>query len=238
MSDEAPVVADYDRMWSEVYGDLQNVGPTHRHMARLLRRMLRDLDYESLLEVGVGFGHNLPVLTAGRKLRTLAGVDISERAVNHVRQHSEGRFSTLDITRQRLDETYDLVCSVLVMEHVGDDVAAFRNMRAMTGRYLLVVTIGGDFRRYRPWEEQMGHVRNYRPGELEDKLTQTGFEVLQTVSWGFPFYSPIARTLQNHMTASAELNRQAWFVARILYLIFFLNSRRRGDLLIALARPR
>jgi hypothetical protein len=121
---------------------------------------------------------------------------------------------------------------------VTDDQAALANMRAMTSKYLLVATIGGHYERYRAWEEQVGHVRNYAPGELQRKLRAAGFEILETVSWGFPLYSPLARTLQNRMTLSSELSPSSRVIARILYPLFFLNSSRRGDLLLALARPR
>jgi SAM-dependent methyltransferase len=235
MADKA---ADYDRVWDEVYGDLQDIGPTHRHMHRIMRRLLRPLGYASVLDVGVGFGHNLPVLTAGRRIERLAGVDVSERAIEHVRGHFDGEFQRLDIETGPLDGTYDLVCCALVMEHVADDESALRNMRAMTSRYLLIVTIGGDLERYAPWEQQMGHVRNYARGELEHKLSTAGFEVLRTVYWGFPFYSPLSRMLQNRMTATSELPASARAIARLLYAIYFLNSSRRGDLVVALARPR
>jgi len=233
-SSEAP---DYDRIWEEVYGDLQDLGPTHRHMARMIRRLLAPLEYRSVLDVGVGFGHNLAFLTAGRELDRVAGVDISERALSHVRANWAGEFRRLDIETDRLADTYDLVCNALVMEHLQDDAAALRNLRAMTSRYLLIVTIGGDFERYRPWEAQMGHVRNYSRGELEAKLAAAEFELVHMTYWGFPFYSPIVRTFQNRMTATHELSRSSRLMARLLYPVFFLNSNSRGDLLIALARP-
>ncbi|MBV9837521.1 MAG: class I SAM-dependent methyltransferase [Solirubrobacterales bacterium] len=228
----------YDRLWEDVYGDLQEVGPAHRHLARLLARMLGELEYASVLEVGVGFGHNLPVLTARRRISRLAGVDASELAVRHVAARWVGEFELLNIATERLDQAFDLVCCALVLEHVPDDRAALANMRAMCSKYLLIATIGGRFERYRPWEEQVGHVRNYAPGELQAKLTDAGFELLQTVCWGFPFYSPLARTLQNRIAASHELSAGARLLARLLYAIYFLNSSRRGDLLLVLAAPR
>jgi len=75
-------------------------------------------------------------------------------------------------------------------------------------------------------------------GETHRKLEQAGFEVMQTVYWGFPFYSPVSRTLQNRMTATSELSRGAHAIAHVLYWVYFLNSSRRGDLVLALARPR
>lgn len=230
-------MSDYDRIWEEVYGDLQDIGPTHRHMIRIMRRVLAPLRYESVLDVGVGFGHNLPVLIEGRELDRLTGVDLSERALNHVRARWPGEFHKLDITTERLPDTYELVCSALVMEHLVDDVGALRNLRKMASKYLLIITIGGNFERYRRWEDQMGHVRNYAAGELEGKLAATGFELLAMIRWGFPFYSPAARMLQNHMTATRELSTGSRLIARMLDPVFFLNSSRRGDLLVALARP-
>jgi SAM-dependent methyltransferase len=230
--------ADYDRLWDEVYGDLQSCGPTHRHMHRLMRGLLRSVEYRSVLDVGVGFGHNLPLLTAGRRIEHLAGIDVSARAIEHVRSRFHGDFQQLDIATDRLAQSYDLVCCALILEHIAEDEAALRNMRELTSRCLLVVTIGGDYKRYEPWERQMGHIRNYARGELEHKLETAGFDVLRTVYWGFPFYSPLARTLQNRMTATSEMPLGARAIARILYAVYFLNSSRRGDLVLALARPR
>jgi SAM-dependent methyltransferase len=206
-------------------------------MARIMKRMLAPLEYSSVLEIGVGLGHNLPLLTAGRRIERLAGIDISGRALDQVRRGWKGEFHKLDISAERLPGKFELVCCALVLEHVEDDMAALRNIRAMSERYFLVTTVGGPFERYRSWEEQMGHVRNYARGELERKLAGSGFSVIEMVRWGFPFYSPLARTLQNRMTASHELPPSARLIARILYRVFFLNSARRGDLLLALAQP-
>jgi SAM-dependent methyltransferase len=233
----AAAAPDYDRIWEEVYGDLQDFGPTHLHMIRIMRRMLAPLTYASVLDVGVGFGHNLPVLTSGRSIERLAGIDVSERALEHVRARWTGDFRRADVTAEHLPESYELVCCALVLEHLLDDDAALRNLRAMTSGHLLVTTIGGHFERYRPWEDQVGHVRNYGSGELERKLAAAGFSVVEITRWGFPFFSPVARTLQNRMTATHELSTGSRLIARILYPVFFLNSARRGDLLVALARP-
>jgi hypothetical protein len=124
----------------------------------------------------------------------------------------------------------------LVLEHLHDDVAALRNMRAMAGKYLLVTTIAGDFERYRRWDERLGHVRNYRPGELEQKVSMVGFTVRRTIYWGFPFYSPLVRRLQNYCQIGiGQFDRTASLAATFLYWLYFLNSRRRGDILVLLA---
>ncbi len=193
MNGDPPIaLPDYDQVWDEVYGDMQDVGPVHQHMKRLMKRLLEPLSYGSVLEVGVGFGHNLPVLTGQREITRLAGVDISRRAIEHVQARWTGDFRILDIENARLPESYDLTCISLVMEHVVNDLATLENLRAMTTKYLMITTIGGNYERYKPWEAQMGHVRNYARGELEQKLTASGFELLKALYWGFPFYSLIS----------------------------------------------
>jgi SAM-dependent methyltransferase len=225
----------YDDVWNDVYGDMQDQGPTHRHMRRMVAGLLDGLDYRSVLEVGCGAGHNFELFPEAR----VTGVDVSGEALRRARERAPGaELHQLDIQSERLEGTWDLVFSSLVLEHLPDDVAALRNMRAMTGRWLVLTTIAGDFERYRPWEEQMGHVRNYRPGELEGKLQAAGFEPEQVTYWGFPFYSPIARRLQNGARSTAHYGAGTRMAARLMHALYFLNSSRRGDLLIALATVR
>ena len=237
MAHRAGAPPSYDDVWKGVYGDMQDVGPTHRHMRRLLRPILGGLDYERALEVGCGAGHNLPLLRAGRPGVSLAGIDISEEALTRARtREPDVELHRLDIQREQLEGTWDLVFSSLVLEHLPDDVPALERMRAMTGRWLVVTTIAGDFERYRGWEEQMGHVRNYARGELESKLRATGFEPVRAIYWGFPFYSPVARRLQRGARAQASYGLAARAAAAFLYRAFFLNSSTRGDLLLVVAR--
>lgn len=229
---ETSAAARYDELWQTAYGDMQEIGPVHRHMRRIAAGVLRGLDYRSVLDVGCGAGHNMALLTGGRSLERVTGVDVSEQALARARARvPTAEFRQLDIERAALDGTWDLVFSSLLLEHLADDEAAIHNMRAMTGRDLVVTTIAGDFERYRAWDEQVGHVRNYAPGELERKLAAAGFRVARAIYWGFPFYTPIVRTLQNRSRASAEYTLGARVASAVMHRVFFLNSSRRGDLL-------
>ena len=237
MSDPARTPS-YDELWSDVYGEMQEHGPVHRHMRRILRGVLSGLAYRSAVDVGCGAGHNAGLLRAPGPLERLVGLDLSETALARARERDpRGEYVREDVQRGGLDETFDLVFSSLLLEHLADDEAALRNMRAMTGRWLVVSTMAGDFERYRAWDEQVGHLRNYARGELERKLERTGFVVQRAIYWGFPLYSPLVRRLQNRARATARLGPAGRLAAAALYPLFFLNSSRRGDLLIVLARP-
>ncbi|HEY7678812.1 MAG TPA: methyltransferase, partial [Candidatus Methylomirabilis sp.] len=58
--------------------------------------------------------------------------------------------------------------------------------------------------------------------------------------WGFPFYSPIHRSLLERAgtrISEGRFGRVRRGLAAALYAIFFLNSSRRGDILVMSARP-
>jgi SAM-dependent methyltransferase len=233
---DGSVFHDYSVIWNEVYGDIQDVGPVHRHMRRLVAGVLADLEYRSVLEVGCGAGHNLPLLTEGRALERVTGVDIAPDALERARRLvPELDVQLLDIEQGAPAGRWDLVFSSLVLEHLPDDERALEHLREACAKHLLLTTIAGDFERYRAWDERVGHVRNYVRGELESKLHRAGFRVDAAIYWGFPFYTPIARTLQNRQPSAPSYGPVTRMLAALLYRLYFLNSHRRGDLLIVLA---
>ena len=228
---------DYDAIWRDAYGDMQEVGPTHRHLRRLLAATLEPLSYRTAVEVGCGAGHNFSLLVDGRDVKRLTGVDVSTEALDRARARwPQAELHQLDIQREAPAGGWDVVLCSLVLEHLPDDEAALRNMLEMTDGHLVAATIAGNFERYRDWERQMGHVRNYARGELEGKLERAGFTVERTVYWGFPFYSPITRRLQNGRRSQAEFGLVDRLAASLMYAAYWLNSSRRGDLVVALAR--
>jgi len=226
-----------DALWRDAYGQMQATGPVHRHMRRLLGEVLSGLDYRTAIDIGCGAGDNAALLHSAGGLQRLVGVDVSGEALDRARRRTPGEYRRLDVQAERLDEQFDLVFSSLLLEHLDDDTAALGHMRAMCRQWLVVSTIAGDFDRYRAWDEQVGHVRNYARGELERRLGEAGFEVASARYWGFPFYSPLVRTLQNRAHPSPEFGGLTRLLAAALYRLYFLNSSRRGDLLIVLARP-
>lgn len=228
--------AEYDRLWTDAYGEMQRVGPVHRHVRRMLGELLAGLEYESALEVGCGAGDNFAVLSERGRAPRLTGADVSEQALERARRAwPDVELHRLDIEAGRLEGQWELILCSLVLEHLSDDRAALRNIRSMAAGQLVVATIGGDISRYQPWEERVGHLRNYGPGELEAKLVEAGFAVERSIRWGYPFYSPLARRLLRRMRPSAELGRGARFAAAVLHELYRLNSHRRGELLLVRA---
>lgn len=228
----------YDKLWQTQWGDIQRFGPVHRHLLERLVHMVSALEVQSVLDIGCGSGENLRALaTLGRY--QLSGVDVSSEAIQLATGRvSSARLKILDIERESLPEQFDLVMSLQVVEHLVDDIAAFRHMAQMVRRYVFISTIQGLMRAS---ELKIGHVRNYSPVELRCKLERAGLEVIWMEGWGFPFYSPIYRTLTEWLPngpPSGPMGPLSRVAAVGLYHLYRLNWPGRGDVLSVLARPR
>jgi SAM-dependent methyltransferase len=226
---------DYDEGWG-YWDDMKQYGPMSRHTRRLIWNMIDDLQFRSVLDVGCGQGSPLQEIAIRRPGVELAGIDISPHAVELARKRMPtASFSVLDLTRETLDRKFDLIICTDVLEHIPEDRAAIRNMREMCNRWCLVSTIQGHMRSY---EKHVGHVRNYKRGELRRKLEQGGFVVRRQIDWGFPLYSPLYREVLRFFPPSAtqgEFGPSRRLLSSVLYYAFFANAPKFGDYVFCLA---
>lgn len=232
-------IAVYNEGWQTKWDDMKKYGPFSRHVRRLIKDIIRPLEFDSVLDVGCGEGSFLAELQAEFPHINPRGIDVSTVAVELARQKVlGGQFSVLDITEERLGDKFDLVVCSEVLEHLPDDIAALHNLAPMTGRYLIISAPQGRMRRFEATE--VGHVRNYAPGELVQKIEQSGLRVITVIEWGFPFYSPLYRNFLEYTgskgtTGKFGLMRKA--MSNFIYYLFMFNSSKRGDEIFVLAEP-
>lgn len=230
---------EYDRSWINLWDDMKIYGPFARHLRRIVYHLIDPLSFSSVLDVGCGQGSFLLELSGKYPCIQIYGTEYSSKAVEIVRNRiSTGQFEQMDLSKAALPGKYDLVICMEILEHIEDDVTAIKNLVSMTGHYLLVSSPHGRMRKI---ELSYGHVRNYAPGELTKKLTNVGLSIVKVVEWGFPFYSPLYRDMMNFMkgvgtTGKYGLRQQT--IAQLIYIIFLLNSWKRGDELVILAEKR
>jgi len=228
----------YDKLWAEKWGDQQRYGPVHRHQRRQLLKLIRRLDVQTVLDVGCGSGDNLAAIAREMPDIKLAGTDVSDKALAVAQERLPGvHFHRLDIQKERLDRQFDLVLCNQVVEHLLDDISGFRNLCAMARKWVVIATMRG---RMRESELAIGHCRNYSDVELRSKAEDAGLEVVDIRGWGFPFYSPLYRTAVEWLPAGppkGKLGTLQKAIAGFLYLLYYLNIPRRGDVVTMLARP-
>ena len=227
----------YDQLWTKTWGDQQTFGPVHRRMRQELLKLIAKLDPVSVLDVGCGSGNNLAVLAHVMPHVKLSGVDVSPEALALAAQRvPSASFRQLDAQKEKLDERFDLVLCNQVIEHLVDDMAALRNMALMAKRWVLVGTMRG---RMRKSELAIGHFRNYSDVELRAKAESAGLEVVDIFGWGFPFYSPLYRTMIEWLPGGppeGTFGAVPRAIASFLYYLYALNIPRRGDVVTMLAR--
>ncbi|MCB2107167.1 MAG: class I SAM-dependent methyltransferase [Rhodobacteraceae bacterium] len=222
----------YDTLWSGQWDDMRVYGPMARHSRRLMRSLTRDLSPQSILDVGCGEGSLLKALAGDHPGAALGGIELSDNALHLARRTLPGAaFSALDVASTKLPQAFDLVVSADVVEHIDDDVAALRNMTAMTnpGGHVVVATLQG---RMREFERGIGHVRNYATGELQDKMTAAGLVVERVVEWGWPLYSPLYRDLLDTMDnrgTGGKFGLGRKLICHALYALFMVNRSAKGD---------
>lgn len=228
----------YDQLWSGTWGDMQRLGPVHRRQTEALLKLIAKLNVQTVLDVGCGSGDNLAALAQSMPQLELSGADVSPEALALAAQRVQrASLRELDVQREHLSQTFDLVMAIQVVEHLADDTSALCNMALMAESWVLVTTMRGHMRQS---EKSIGHLRNYSDQDLREKAKTAGLEVVDIFGWGFPFYSPLYRTVVEWLPGGppqGKIGSKQQALANVLYHLYSLNIPRCGDVVTMLARP-
>jgi SAM-dependent methyltransferase len=138
------------------------------------------------LEVGCGNGAVLRAIAQSRPWERLVGSELHPSGLTYARKRlpTSVEFVQMDARNIPALDVFDVVGAFDVIEHIADDEAVLRGMRAATrtgGGTIIAVP-------QHPWlwsraDDIAHHQRRYRRGELEEKLSRNGFEVLFSSSF-------------------------------------------------------
>ncbi|MDF1573893.1 MAG: class I SAM-dependent methyltransferase [Bacteroidales bacterium] len=171
-----------------------------------IRRELKKLNGEGfhpveIADAGSGFGQYVYDLSKRYPDARITGLDIKQEQVNDcnhffsaIHRSDKVRFRHADLTKLEVNEEWDLVLSVDVMEHIEDDRSVFRHIyRGLKeGGVLLISTPsdqgGSDVHHEHDESFIDEHVRDgYGVQEIEEKLREAGFSNIQiNYSYGKP----------------------------------------------------
>ena len=138
------------------------------------------------LEIGCGNGAVVQAMAASRSWNCLVGSDLHPAGLAQARRRlpSGVEFVQMDARVVPAIGAFDLTGAYDIVEHVADDEAVLRTLRAATS------TGGGTIiavpQHPALWSraDEIGHhQRRYRRGELEAKLRRNGFDVLFSASY-------------------------------------------------------
>lgn len=101
-----------------------------------IKKAIKDLDIQSVLEIGCGYGNNLEML----KGKKVTGLDLSEYAIEQGRiRYPYNQFHVGSVLDIPLKEQFDLVFTSAVIEHVKPELLkkAFDEMFRVSKKYIL-----------------------------------------------------------------------------------------------------
>ena len=159
------------------------------HIKKELRKIKKTLPDDALiLDAGAGFGQYAYYMSKLQRNWRIKAVDVKAEQVDdcnrffaQIGRSDRVRFETADLTTFCEPDQYHLAISIDVIEHISDDMAVFRNIRASlkSGGILLISTPsdkGGSDANHAHGSFIDEHVRNgYNTEEIRDKLMQSGF---------------------------------------------------------------
>ena len=138
------------------------------------------------LEIGCGNGAVLRAVAASRLWERLVGSELQPSGLAFARERlpREVEFVQMDARKIPATNVFDLTAAFDVIEHIQDDEAVLRGIRAVTqagGGTIVAVP-------QHPWlwsraDDVAHHQRRYRRGELEEKFRRNRFEVLFSSSF-------------------------------------------------------
>lgn len=234
----ALTAADYDALWRAL-GDFIRLNPGARHRRRLTLRMLRGVEFDSVLDVGCGSGELLLHLHRARGGRgRWAGADLARETLETNRCAMPwAEFVEFDLVAGPLpdafDSAFDLVLCCEVLEHLDDRARAFEHLAATVrpGGTLLVSCPTG---RVFETERRFGHVSHPDARELEALGSACGLETERAANWGWPLYRALkwAANVDTDWSmrnfGSGSYSRTGRWLNHLLYVANFLNLDSRA----------
>lgn len=163
---------------------------TYKTVISVIKVLIEDKKLQ-ILDFGCGVG-TIDFYMAS-KGNNVVGIDISNKAIQIAKENSklfglENRTDFFTSIEKLEAKKFDLIICIEVLEHISDD----RKTLNLLAKYLkndgilILSSPSGNAPLYklglaRKFDKEVGHLRRYTVNDLQNKITEAGFEVIKTV---------------------------------------------------------
>ncbi len=182
-----------------------------------------------VLDFGSNYGHAVKILD-NMGFDTW-GVDVSEEAIRHGRAQNISNL-ILDREKKFLPESFDVIISLDVMEHIKDDNAAFQYISSLLKPGgVIVIQVPAFMFLWGVQDEVSHHFRRYTLPILLNTANKAGkFQIIKKSYFNTFLFLPIAGfrlfcRFFNIKSRDSDLNINNKYIGKMFYLIFDLERR-------------
>ena len=199
----------------------------------------------NILEVGCGQGNKTAIIGDYFKQSKIIGIDPSAPGIRNAR-NNYSNYENIEFIEDELNsfieksiiKKFDLVAALEILEHIEDWESLLEDIINVSNKYILLSFPTG---RMRDYEKYIGHLRNFKNGEVEKFMQARGIKTVKTFYSGFPFYTPLARDYINRnyhnfmKSIEQEFTKSQEIFHHFVYLIFrYFNFKNMGDKFLGL----
>lgn len=172
------------------------------HIKRVIKKWKKDVNHPvHVLDAGAGFGQYTYFMSTFKEKWSIKAVDVKQEQIddcnhffNKIKKADRVQFEYADLTKYTSPETYNLILSVDVMEHILEDTTVFKNFfLSMKKNGILIISTpsdqgGSDVHDHDDESFVEEHVRDgYNIDEIRKKLEDAGFSnIIAKYSYGNP----------------------------------------------------
>jgi SAM-dependent methyltransferase len=206
------------------------------HVKKALRKIARQFPGKaSVLDAGSGFGQYTWRMSRINPLWSIKAIDVNSEQIEDCRRFFEKTglsdrvtFHSADLTTLNEFNSYDIILSVDVMEHIEQDVLVFQNFHmSMRDNGILLISTpsdkgGSDV--HNDSEESFidEHVRDgYSISDISEKLSNAGFRNIEA---GYTYGKPgniSWRLSMKYPVKMLNISYLFFIILPFYYLIFF-----------------
>lgn len=197
-------------------------------------------NYQRILDAGSGSGVLTFAIARKFKNAKVTGFDLNQEEIDISKKIAEKcgydniNFKNIDIETMDMDNYFDLIICVDILEHIENDVNALSKLySALAKDGILVLHIPALYRRYPVFKKHLNfnvpsHVRHgYEIDEIKSKLIKANFTIHQ-IGYTYGFFETLANNISYMITGAKKQNKLLYaFAFPVLNLISLIDSNAR-----------
>lgn len=211
-----------------------------RYLFNLVDRHLGSIDGKRILDIGCGTGCLLREMIDLKKADAY-GVDFSEEARRFCEINGlEKIFLSPAENLPFGDGQFDLVVSLDVIEHIQDDIQVFKEShRTLRKGGIGIFSVPALKFLWSDRDDRLMHKRRYSKSELESKIKEAGFELLESRYVNFSLLLPMVATsiLPKLIGLKPRVKTDVAYISPLINGILFHLNQIEYRILDALAAP-